>query len=282
MKKIVLILSICFLVVLGLIIYLRLTATPVFSVEFFNVGQGDAALIKFDDGEKMLVDCGPNRKILSKLGEALSFFDRTIDYLVISHPDLDHYGGCVDVLKRYKIKNIITNATNKGADPFWQAWQKQLELEGANIKIIHSPEEIIIVSSTLNFLAPDPGLNLPAKDTEGNNASVVFKLTHGPKSFLFVGDAEMPLENALRQKYCLKAANFCPKLQADVLKIGHHGSDSSSSEEFLAGVNPKQVIVSVGPNTFGHPSLRVLKKLERLGAEILRTDERGDIVLGQP
>ena len=279
MKKIVLILSVCFLVVLGLIIYLRLTATPVFSVEFFNVGQGDAALIKFDDGGKMLVDCGPNRKILSKLGGALSFFDRTIDYLVISHPDLDHYGGCVDVLKRYKIKNIITNSTDKGADPFWQAWQKQLAAEGATIKIINGPEEIIIASSTLDFLAPDSGLGLPAKDTEGNNASVVFKLTHGTKSFLFTGDAETPLENALRQRYCLKAANFCPKLQADVLKVGHHGSDTSSSEEFLAGVNPKEAVVSVGPNKFGHPSFRVLKKLERQGAQILRTDEEGDVMV---
>ena len=96
---------------------------------------------------------------------------------------------------------------------------------------------------------------------------------------MFTGDAERPLENALRQKYCLKAVNFCPQLQADVLKVGHHGSDSSSSEEFLAGVNPKEAVVSVGPNKFGHPSFRVLKKLERQGAQILRTDEEGDVMV---
>src|SRR3989344_9396567 len=94
-----------------------------FYVVFLNIGQGDAALINFGNGQKMLVDCGPNRSILSALGRHLPFYDRTIDYLLVTHPDLDHYGGCVDVLKRFDVKNIIINGATKAYDPYWVIWR---------------------------------------------------------------------------------------------------------------------------------------------------------------
>jgi len=267
------------LLVLALHFYIKISEqNPQFSVTFFNIGQGDSALIKFNNGQKMLVDCGPDRKILAKLGSALPFYDRKIDYLLVTHPDLDHYGGCVDVLNQYAVQEIITNSSTKETDPYWKIWDAKEKQESAEIKIITNTQEWFIGSSTLYFLNPDNSLNLTAKDTEGNNASIVFKLTNAGESFLFTGDMEMPLEEALEQKYCSTTLPACPALKADVLKVGHHGSDSSSGEDFLRYVSPKEAVVSVGKNTFGHPSFRVLKKLQRIGAGILRTDELGDII----
>ncbi len=251
-----------------------------FQVTFFDIGQGDAALIQFNDGKKMLVDCGPDRKILAKLGKTLPFYDRTIDYVLATHPDLDHYGGCVDVLKNYKVKEIIINGRKKEYNPYWREWDKAVKNEGATIKVMDSPQVWHIASSTLEFLSPDRSLALDVKEDDNNNYSIVFRLTNGNKKFLFTGDMEVPLETALLKKYCpVTSTGSCAALESDILKVGHHGSDSSSGEEFLRAVNPKQAVISSGKNNkYGHPSLRVLRKTERAGAEILRTDTVGDII----
>lgn len=278
MKKVYKILLILLILIMGIFLYIKITkANHRFEVIFFDIGQGDAALIKFDDGKKMLVDCGPDRKILSKLGRALPFYDRDIDYLLATHPDLDHYGGCVDVLKNYNVREIIINGRKKEHDPYWRVWDQAVKDEGAIIKIIDRREQRVIASSTLEFLSPDKSLAVDTSADDSNNYSVVFKLKNGRTSFLFTGDMEQPLENALAQKYCSTPISGCPTLQADILKIGHHGSDSSSGQDFLNLVKPRVAIISSGKNKYGHPSLRVLKKLERVGAEILRTDEVGDI-----
>ena len=278
MKKILLVISVLAVLIGGLFLYTRLNNSQKrFQVVFFDIGQGDAALIRFADGRKMLVDCGPDKKILAKLGRTLPFYDRTIDYLLATHPDLDHYGGCVDVLKNYQVKEIITNGRKKEYDPYWRVWDEAVKNEGANIKIINNPEEWVIASSTLRFLSPDSSLSVDVGADDSNNYSIVFRLVNDWASFLFTGDMEQPLENALVQKYCSSSSTICPALQANILKVGHHGSDSSSGEDFLNMVNPDRAIISVGKNRYGHPSLRVLKKLERAGAEILITGETGDI-----
>ncbi|OGH87569.1 MAG: hypothetical protein A3J93_03530 [Candidatus Magasanikbacteria bacterium RIFOXYC2_FULL_42_28] len=246
-----------------------------FQVIFLNIGQGDSALIKFRNGEKMLVDCGPNNTVLARLSTYLSFFDRTIDYLVVTHPDLDHYGGCVDVLRRYKVKNIIENGDTKN-DSYFREWQNLADVEGAKRFIQTERHATEIGGTKIDWLAPDQGVIVDNPDS--NNRSIVFKLTDDKKSFLLTGDAEMPLENALLKKYCA-TLSACPALQSEYLKVGHHGSDSSSGAEWLSTIAPKVGIVSVGKNKFGHPSLRVMRNLQRVGAGILRTDEIGDITV---
>jgi len=120
MKRIFLFLFICFFLTSSLFIYVNYYNQEKndFQVIFFDIGQGDAALIKFNNDEKMLVDCGADKEILTKLGTRLSFYDQTIDYLLITHFDLDHYGGCIDVLKRYEVKYIITNGQKKEGDNY--------------------------------------------------------------------------------------------------------------------------------------------------------------------
>jgi competence protein ComEC len=278
-KKLLIILVSFLALVLAGFFYLKSFSSKFYnSVTFFDVGQGDAALITFDNGQKMLVDCGINRKILSKLGSALSFFDRTIDYLVITHPDGDHYGGCPAVLQRYDVKNIIINGEKKSDDPFWVAWQKYQQLVQAQNKTISGNETMIIGSSRLEFLSPDESLELDPSKSVGNNRSIVFLLKNNLGKFLFTGDMETVLEEALVNKFCLNTS-YCSALKADYLKVGHHGSDSSSGVSFLQIVEPKYAIISVGPNKYGHPSLRTLRKLTRVGATIWRTDQLNDIIV---
>ncbi len=282
MKKKIIIISVLVILISGIFLYTKINNSEKhFKVTFFDIGQGDAALIQFNNGQKMLVDCGPDKKILAKLGQALPFYDRTIDFVLATHPDLDHYGGCVDVLKNYTVKEIITNGRKKENDPYWQEWDKTIEDEpGATIKVMSEPEVWTVGSSTLQFISPDPSLPLEVAAADSNNYSIVFKLQNANESFLFTGDMEMPLENALINKYCPNTSTPpCPALQSDILKVGHHGSDTGSGELFLNLVHPQIATISVGKNNhYGHPSLRVIRKLERVGAQIIRTDQVGDIV----
>lgn len=238
-----------------------------FSVVFFAVGQGDSALINFSNGQKMLVDCGPNNMVLSKLGRWLPFYDRTIDYLVVSHPDLDHYGGCVDVVRRYNVKNIIENGETK-QDDYWQTWEETKKNKAVQSIIVNSEKQFNFGVERINFLFPTNTLQL-----EGNNRSLVFNLQSNSFRVLFAGDAEYELEKSLITSY---PANI---LRANYLKIGHHGSDSSTSDEWLEVVHPNTAIISVGRNNFGHPSLRVVRKLERNSVDKWRTDQKGDIII---
>ena len=283
-----------------------------FRVTFLDVGQGDAALIQFENGEKMLVDCGASKIVLSALGRNLPFYDRTIDYVLATHPDLDHYGGCLDVVKNYHVKEIITNGQGKPADPYWREWDRIMQASGAVLKTMTVHEQWNIASTSLNFLSPDTNLSIPTSSVDSNNFSIVFHLTHNNETFLFTGDMETPLEKVLVDKYCttslpllskegvgvvaemLKSTSTatppnlplerggsgnCPTLQSDILKVGHHGSDGASSELFLSYVKPKTAVISVGPNKYGHPTLRSIRHLERTGAKVVRTDEIGDIIV---
>ena len=273
-----------------------------FKVVFLNVGQGDATIIQFENGEKMLVDCGPDRAILSALGRNLAFYDRTIDYLLISHPDLDHYGGCIDVLKNYQVKEILTNGKEKNYDAYFNEW-KNASARYSNV-VAEVSTTMSVDFSTFQFFSPDAGLSFKNKISD-NDYSVVFRLEHGGESFLFTGDMEEALEKLLVEKYCgsilssraVVGGSLLPTerdsstsslrdygrndncvFQSDILKVGHHGSDGSSSELFISRVHPEEAVISVGKNKFGHPGLRAIRHLERAGAKIIRTDETGDIV----
>ncbi|MFA6105766.1 MAG: MBL fold metallo-hydrolase [Patescibacteria group bacterium] len=268
------ILIIAIIIILGGFFYFRYSEAErhKFKIVFLNVGQGDATVIQFETGEKMLVDCGPDRGILSALGRNLAFYDRTIDYLLISHPDLDHYGGCVDVLKNYQIKKIYINGREK-TDSYFREWKSVST--GYLTEIAGVSTTLTIASSSFRFFSPDLSLVFKNKISD-NDYSIIFKLSHGSSSYLFTGDAEETLEKLLVEKYCPEVNNACP-LQSGVLKVGHHGSDGSSSELFLSRVKPIEAVISVGKNKFGHPGLRAIRHLERIGAKIKRTDESGDI-----
>lgn len=293
MKKATLIVSILLLTTLGLLWHIKALkyvqtfeipsitpgkdtkSTNDLKITFLDVGQGDAAFVNFPDGEKMLVDCSLDARILAALGRVMPYYDKQIDYLVVTHPDMDHYGGCIDVLNRFQVKNIIYNGMKKEHDKAWQWFWDLVQKEGANYLELDNEKIFDIAGSTIDFLYPNkPVSDLIKTDLyknyNGNNLSIVFTLNYFNHQVLFTGDAESGLE-----KYLLDT--YGEKLKSDILKVGHHGSSGSSSKEFLDIIKPIYSIISVGSNKYGHPTTRVLKRLERVGAKILRTDELKDV-----
>ncbi|MBI5222694.1 MAG: MBL fold metallo-hydrolase [Candidatus Magasanikbacteria bacterium] len=247
-------------------------------ITFLDVGQGDASFIEFPTGEQMLIDCAVDSRILSALGGVMEFYDRDLDYLVVTHPDLDHYGGCEDILRRFQVKNIIYNDARKFGDPVWESFWQAVQNENAVYYPVNQPTVWQMGSSTMNFFYPDhsvassTAIKAEQKETNDNNASVVFRLDYAGYSVLFTGDAENELEQYIINKYG-------KQLDSDVLKVGHHGSAGASGKLFLEAITPEYAVISVGAdNDYGHPSLRVLKRLDRAGAKVFRTDLDGKVV----
>lgn len=252
-------------------------------VAFMDIGQGDAELLKFPGGQTMLVDCGKDASVLSALGRNLPWSKRDLDYLVITHPHADHFGGCLDVLARFKVHRIYVNGytAEQGTllASFFQAVKNEEMTDNAETIIIKTPQTLEIGSSTVQFIYPDhelgrdprvPGAAVPL-DT--NDTSVVMKVSFGTQDILLTGDMEIPLEEYLVQQKNLN-------LQSEILKVGHHGSDSSSGEEFIAAVQPKFCVISSGQgNSYGHPHGSTVRRLERMGCQVLRTDQESDILM---
>ncbi|MDD5291072.1 MAG: ComEC/Rec2 family competence protein [Patescibacteria group bacterium] len=265
------------LLILGIVI--TLSAVPVFvlsydppkelEVDFFDVGQGDAILIKSPMGQNILIDGGPDNKVIEELGKNLPFWDKQIDLMVLTHPHDDHATGLIEVIKRYSVKKILYTGVVHGA-PNYLAWLEEVRERKIPLIIIDRPQKIVLGDSCyLDIIYPTKSL-LGQEVENLNNSSIVAKLVYGQTKFLLTGDAEAEVEKEL--------LDVRVDLSAQVLKTGHHGSDTSSSEDFLEAVNPKLAVIQVGKdNDFGHPSLRILKRLERIGAEILRTDINGAV-----
>jgi competence protein ComEC len=244
---------------------------PELEVAFLDVGQGDSIYIRTPNNTKILIDGGGNKNIMTELSAVRPFWERDIDIMILTHPHADHLIGLIEVLNRLNVRKVYyTGALSPTPD--YIEW----------LKIIceqNIPLEIIAGKQTLNI---DRGINLEflypfanftnIRPKELNDSSIVTRLTYKNINFLFMGDAEVPVEEELLQENI--------DLRAQVLKVGHHGSTSSSSEAFLERVNPQIAIICVGQdNDFGHPHLQTLRRLERRGISILRTDELGTIRL---
>lgn len=278
-KKISIIIGVLLAATVSLLGFMRLSPTTSDGVQisFLDVGQGDATFITWGDGVQMLVDCGEDARVLEALGRNMAFFDKHIDYLVVTHPDRDHYGGCIDVLRRFTVANVVYTGMQK-EDKAWNIFLAMVEQEGARIHIITKKQDWQIASSTLSFLYPDHDVRLDAhvpgypKKESDNNTSIVMKLVYGESSLLLPGDAEQELEEYLVKQHG-------DEIDVDVLKASHHGSGGSSIKPFLEAASPQHTVISAGRNNrYGHPSRRVLKRLERIGSTIWRTDIQNDIL----
>ena len=245
-------------------------------VDFLDVGQGDATLIKTPAGQTILVDGGPDNTVLRRLSEELPFWERSIDLVVLTHPHDDHVFGLIPVLERFNIGKILYTGVVHTAPGFLE-WLELAKEKNIPMAVIDRPQRLDLGESCyLDILWPQESLAGQTFDNL-NNSSIVFKLIYGANSFLFMGDAEEEVEAAL-----LDTASSSPDfvLKADVLKVGHHGSDTSSSQDFLAAVMPRIAFIPVGAdNQFGHPNLRVLNRLERTGTDVYRADVDGTVRL---
>lgn len=264
--------------ILGVLVFLNILAWAVvynlsrpqlLRVVFFNVGQGDSIFIQSPGGHQVLIDGGPSSAVLEKLGKEMPFYDRSLDLIILTHPEKDHLTGLLDVLKRYKIDNVLWNGVIQGT-PLSTEWQNLIEKESAKITIAEFGQKITLPGPGspvfLDVLCPFGNLE-DKKIESSNNASVVIRLVFGKESFIFTGDIGKTAEKKL----------ISQNIGAEVLKIAHHGSSGSSSEEFLKKVSPKIAVISVGKNNYGQPDNDLLAILERFGIEVLRTDQQGDI-----
>ncbi|MDA2935633.1 MBL fold metallo-hydrolase [Patescibacteria group bacterium AH-259-L05] len=239
-------------------------------VIFLDVGQGDAILVQTPEGKNILIDGGPDKSIIYKLDSYIPITDRTIDIMIATHADLDHITGLAEVLYRYEVKSVLDNGL-KGYTPAYYQWQNSISEKNISRVSVDAPQTIVLEDALLlQFLWPDQD-KMSDEEADSNFASVVVKLLYDDTSFLLTGDATIETEEILIVNNT--------DLTADVLKVGHHGSKYSSSIEFINAVKSVYGIISTGEdNTFGHPSLRALKNLEVSGAQILRTDQDGDIL----
>jgi competence protein ComEC len=237
-------------------------------VRFLDVGQGDAIHIVTPDGYEVLIDGGATAAVLTELSSGRSFFDRSLDLVIATHPDQDHVGGLVEVLARYEVAHIMVPEVEHdtpAADAFLAAAQGE-----SGVEILQPQAGQVIqlgASTTLTILSPRGDTT----NWQSNNASIVAKLTYGEIDFLLTGDAPKGIENFLVEYY----GQF---LESEVLKLGHHGSDTSTSELFLDIVRPQVAVVSAGRNNrYGHPSEDVVKRVENYGSLLINTAEEGTI-----
>jgi len=246
---------------------------------FCDVGQGDAILIT-KGTTQVLVDGGPNKKVLSCLANHLPFWDRTIEMIILTHPDNDHLGGLPDVIERYNVTQLLSHSLISESAIFWAFRDKVLEKEIP----VYSPkagDKIQFGDFALKILSPQEKMGnelVWQKGTdkqvlgaltyliEPNEASIVTLLSYGSFDVLLPGDISSQVEEVINTDK-----------EVEVLKIAHHGSKYSSSEEYLERINPELAVISVGRNSYGHPTEEVLDELNNLGIKILRTDLEGEI-----
>jgi competence protein ComEC len=269
-KEIKILIAIILLAVfLGLNVYSANIDNDKLRVNFFDVGQGDGIFIQTPDGVDILIDGGPGKNILEKLNSVMPFYDKHIDILIITHEHEDHLRGAIEVMNRYKIDKIYYNDVNSESDPYAVIFNEIAQNETELIKV----KDLEFVDLGKNkYLEIYSFSGLLKNNSNINNTSLMTRLSFNKSSFLFMADIEADLEeNIIRQDV---------DLNSDFIKIAHHGSSDSSSANFLNGVSPDVAVITVGLNNdLGHPSRRVIKRLERKDVKIYRTDLDGDIVI---
>lgn len=244
------------------------------SIMMIDVGQGDSFLIKFPNGKTALVDAG-NTTTLFDNGDRviiplLNYLGiKKIDYGIVTHIDSDHYGGFVSLILNGMVGEIIKPELDTALSKD-KRFEELIQKRGVAIKYFKE-QKLEVGNTSLYFLYDDSINSLSGEST--NDRSGIFKMVYGQTSFLFTGDVEKKIEKFYANKY----KYF---LDSDILKVGHHGSKTSSSEEFLEYVTPEVSLISAGfKNKFGHPSGEIIERLENVGSTIYRSDLQKSILL---
>lgn len=229
---------------------------------FLDVGQGDSSLAILPGGVKMLIDGGqPNGKLQANLESILPINDRYINLVMISHPQLDHFGGFVDLLKYYQVGAVLLGGQTSESSA-WRELEKTIKERGIARITLSSGDKIKYLDSQMDILSPKK--NEWAKDI--NDFSVVGILGIGGVKAFFGGDISSEKERQLVDLY---------DVDVDILKVSHHGSKNSSDPEFLREASPAVSVVEVGKNSYGHPTAQALNRLASVRSQVFRTDLGG-------
>ena len=255
----------------------------ILKVSFIDVKQGDSTLIEFPNGVNILIDGGKGYSSYSSFNagaeRVVPYLKKRgikkIDYIVMTHTDFDHIGGLVNVLDKFPVAHLVDTAF-PGTGWFYEIILKMADKKDIKYHMVKAGDEIDIgdYRITLEILGPNEvAPDEVETDLGKNNNSVVIKMEFGKVSFLFTGDAELTEEDYLINTY----GN---SLRSTVYKVGHHGSNSSTSSTFMRMVKPEVAVISVGKNnTYGHPSPDVIDLLENYEVDVYRTDRDGDVMI---
>ena len=246
-------------------IRLALSTTPL-SVTFIDVGQGDSCWLHLPDGDDVLVDGGKPQAGPTVVAYLDQHGVTDIELMVATHGDEDHIGGLIDVLESMPVAEAWLDSqtcTTLTCQEFYQA----LADNGVVTATVRMGESYPWGGVTALVLNPSE----PLDENNRNENSVVLRVSYGSVHFLLTGDAETGAENRMLD------SDY--PLEAEILKVAHHGSSSSSSPAFLSAVGPEVAVISVGPNPYGHPTEQTLSRLQAVGATICRTDQHGTITV---
>lgn len=246
-------------------------ASGVLAVTFVDVGQGDAAWLNTPDGWDILIDGGKETEGPGLVSYLQGHGVTDIEVLILSHSHSDHIGGLVTVLENMEVDQALTNCQPYSTDVY-QTFLDLLNAKGIAITCVRDGDAFAwgshISAAAVN--PPEPLMSGTASDT--NNNSIVLRVTYGTVDLLFTGDVEWEAEAAILARG--------PTLEAEILKVARHGSDSSSTPAFLTEVDPEEAIISVGAsNPYGHPASQALQRLRSAGATVYRTDLHGTILV---
>lgn len=271
MKK-VLTLGVFSLVLLGFIFFSQVSQRSDSKLYLVacNVGQGDAMYIKTPSGKDILVDGGPNDAVLDCLNNNMPFWDKTIELVILTHPDADHITGLVDVLQRYTVLHFVTSETSRNTG-IYKKFLNVLGSQNLPLKYIYAKDKIDfgdgvvsnIISPSLDYV----NSSKPIGESEVNEFSVIQVISFGKFKALLTGDAGVIVEDRIAKD----VGNI------DILKVPHHGSKTGMSDYYLATTDPEVAIISVGKNSYGHPTSFSLDLLSKHQIKTLRTDRNGEV-----
>ena len=236
-------------------------------VVFFDIGQGDSIFIESPTGTQVLVDGGPDSTVLRRLAKYMSYFDRTIDMIVPTHPDSDHVSGLIDVLDRYQVDHILMTENTSDTATF-KRLQDAIAEEGAPITTART-NEVFALGGGVTLRVLSPAINPSGWDT--NRSSIVLQLQYGSSTVMLTGDAPAAIEQQL-------VSVFGDELKSSVLKPGHHGSRTATSEAFVQAVDPTYAVISAGAhNRYGHPTQEVMDRLWAHHVTVYSTIDDGSV-----
>lgn len=234
-------------------------------VYFLNVGQGDSEYIKTKSGQDILIDGGPDSKVLNELGKVMDFNDRKIDLVVLTHPHADHLTGLIEVIRRYEIGQVWESGVAYPSSTY-DAWKAEIKSKNIPDLDVQAGESKNFGSE--NFSVLYPLLSEKNKTIDNlNNSSVVTILNADKISFLFLGD----LENQTQKEFINNLG------QITVLKVAHHGSTNGTAEDLLKAIRPSVAVIEVGKNNYGHPPASIISLLKSYAVQIYRTDQNDTV-----
>lgn len=229
-------------------------------IYFLNVGQGDSELAVLEGNIKVLIDGGPNKAVINELDKILRSTDRYIDLVVLSHSQTDHFMGLIDVFKRYNVGAFIFSGRESDSASFKEL-KKIIEQKNVPMVALGEGDKIKHLEDEFFVFAPNKD---SLESSNVNDTTLVLQLISQKLKTLFTGDTEGNIEKDLIAKY----GNG---LRSDILKVAHHGSKYSSSDNFLKIVDPGISVIEVGKNSYGHPTPETLSRLANIGSQIFNT-----------